>query len=219
MTKKVKTPWPTKAVMDQIYEMKLWGGSEFDFYSGSGSHNPKITNPYLEAVITFLKSFKHPLVVCDLGCGDFNIGKHLTPYTKKFIAVDIVEKLIDRNKELYKENNLEFYCFDITKDELPKADCVILRQVLQHLSNKEIQNVVKKLANYKYVILTEHIPLGDFVSNKDIISGQGIRIKQNSGVDLLEAPFNLKVKGEKQLGEHVLENGKGRIVTTLFELL
>ncbi len=219
MAKKVKTPWPTKAVMDQIYEMKLWGGSEFDFYSGSGSHNPIIINPYLEAVITFLKSFKQPLVVCDLGCGDFNIGKHLTPYTKKFIAIDIVEKLIDRNQTVHKENNLEFYCLDIAKDELPEADCVILRQVLQHLSNKDIQNVVKKLANYRYVILTEHIPLGDFISNKDTISGQGIRIKQNSGVNLLETPFNLKVKGKKQLGEHVLENGKGRIVTTLFELL
>ncbi len=218
MTKKTKKPWPTKEVMNQIYNLKLWGGNEFDFYSGEGSHNPKITSPYLEQVILFLKSFSKPITVCDLGCGDFNIGKHLTKYTKKFIAVDIVKSLINRNKTLYKEDNLGFYCLDIAKAKLPAADCIILRQVLQHLSNLEIQNIVKKLKVYKYIILTEHIPLGNFMPNKDIISGQSIRLKQNSGVNILEAPFNLKVKEEKQLGEHILENKKGRIVTTLYKI-
>lgn len=218
MTKKIKKPWPTKDVMNQIYEMHLWGGNQFDFYSGTGSHDPKIIDPYLKAIIAFLESHNTPLIVCDLGCGDFNIGKHLTKYSKKYIAIDIVENLIHRNKNLYQEDNLEFYCLDIVKDELPTADCIILRQVLQHLSNKDIEKVIKKLAAYKYIILTEHIPLGKFVPNKDIISGQGIRLKQNSGVNLLEPPFNLKIKDQKQLGEYVFENGKGRIVTTLFEV-
>ncbi len=218
MTKSIKTPWPTKDVMTQIYDMKLWGGNQFDFYSGAGSHDPKIIHPYLNTLIAFLESHNNALTVCDLGCGDFNIGKHLTEYAKKYIAVDIVENLINRNKTLYKENNLEFHCSDITKDELPLGDCIILRQVLQHISNTEIQNLIKKVATYKYIILTEHIPLGKFIPNKDIISGQGIRLKQNSGVNLLEAPFNLKIKEEKQLGEHILEDNEGRIVTTLFEV-
>ncbi len=218
MTKKLKKPWPTKKVMNQIYHMHLWGGNEFDFYSGIGSHNPKIITPYLKAVIAFLESFKDPLVVCDLGCGDFNIGKHLTEYSKKYIAVDIVKTLIDRNKKIYKIHNLEFSCLDIINKELPSGDCIILRQVLQHLSNTEIQKITKKLTFYKYIILTEHIPVGDFIPNKDIISGQGIRLKQNSGVNILEPPFNLKIKYQKQLGEHVFENGKGRIVTILFRL-
>ncbi len=218
MAKKVKIPWPTKDVMNQIYDKHLWGGNEFDFYSGAGSHNPEIINPYLKVVTEFLKSHNNSLVVCDLGCGDFNIGKHLTKYTKKYIAVDIVENLITRNKTLYKEDNLAFYCLDIIEDELPFGDCIILRQVLQHLSNKEIEKVTKKLNTYKYIVLTEHIPLGYFTPNKDIISGQGIRLKQNSGVNLLKPPFNLKVKEQKILSEYLLENEKGRIVTTLFEL-
>ena len=133
MVTKSKKPWPTKAVMTQIYDMKLWGGKAFDFYSGAGSHNPTIINPYLNALTTFLESFSTPLVVCDLGCGDFNIGSQLAKFTKKYIAIDIVEELIIRNKKLYKEDNLEFYCLDIAKDELPPGDCIIIRQVLQHL--------------------------------------------------------------------------------------
>ncbi|MDO5972175.1 class I SAM-dependent methyltransferase [Flavivirga aquimarina] len=218
MSKKIKKPWPTKDVMNQIYDMKLWGGSTFDFYSGTGSHDPKIINPYLNALITFLDAFTTPPVVCDLGCGDFNIGKHVTKYTKKYVAIDIVEKLIDRNKNLYKEEHLGFHCLDITKDELPSGDCIILRQVLQHLSNAEIQEIIKKIDAYKYIILTEHIPLGNFIPNKDIISGQGIRIKQNSGVNILEAPFNFKIKYKKTLDEHILEHNNGRIVTTLYQV-
>ncbi|WP_338357249.1 class I SAM-dependent methyltransferase [Yeosuana marina] len=218
MTKPQKKPWPTKDVMNQIYEMNLWGGKESDFYSGIGSHDPKIINPYLDAVITFLNSHNKSLVVCDLGCGDFNIGKHLTKYSKKYIAADIVENLINRNKTLYKEDNLAFYCLDIANDDLPSGDCVILRQILQHLSNKEIEKVIKKIVVYKYVILTEHVPLESFIPNKDIISGQGIRIKQKSGVSLLEAPFNLKIKAEKKLYEQILEHNKGQIVTTLYQL-
>lgn len=217
MVKNAKKPWPTKAAMTQIYEQRLWGGETHDFYSGFGSYDSKIMNPYLESLIAFLESHNTPLVVCDLGCGDFNIGKHLTQYTRKYIAIDIVENLINRNKILYKEDNLEFLCLDISKDELPSGDCVILRQILQHLSNTEIQNVVEKLVDYKYVILTEHIPLGDFIPNKDIISGQGIRLKQNSGVDILKVPFNLKIKYEKKVAEFILENGKGRIMTTLYQ--
>ncbi|GAA4894232.1 class I SAM-dependent methyltransferase [Flaviramulus aquimarinus] len=198
--------------------MNLWGGTTFDFYSGIGSHDPKIINPYLEHLIVFLESHNNSLVVCDLGCGDFNIGKHLAKYTKKYIAIDIVEKLINRNKKIFEEDNLEFYCLDIAKDKLPSADCIIIRQVLQHLSNSEIQSIIKKLVNYKYIILTEHIPLGHFIPNKDIISGQGIRLKENSGVDLLVLPFKLKVKDQKILDEHILENNKGRILTTLYEV-
>ena len=215
-TKKIKKPWPTKDAMEQVYEMKLWGDNTADFYSGDGSHNPKIVKPYIDVITSFLSSFKNPLIVCDFGCGDFNIGKELVNYAKKYIAVDIVENLIAYNKENFKEENLEFHCLDLAKDELPKGDCALIRQVLQHLSNKEVQCIVTKLARFKYVILTEHLPIGDFEPNKDIISGQGIRLKNKSGVNILQPPFNLKIKEEKQLVSTILNNNKGIIVTTLY---
>jgi len=216
--KKNKNPWPTKDAMDQVYKMKLWGNNNAEFYSGSGSHQPKIIIPYIQIVTSFLCSFKKPIRVLDLGCGDFNIGKNFVKYSDNYLAVDIVADLIKHNKENFSAENLEFKCLDIAVDDLPKADCVILRQVLQHLSNAEVKNIVGKLVNFKYVILTEHLPLGDFNPNKDIISGQGIRIKKQSGIDLLAAPFHLKIKEEKHLASYILENGKGEIVTKLFTI-
>ncbi len=217
-SKKTKTPWPTKNVMEQVYEKNLWGGNKADFYSGEGSHQPEIVNPYIAAVTTFLTSFENPLTVCDLGCGDFNVGKELVPHTKKYVAVDIVPSLIARNKEKFKAPNLEFQCLDISVADLPAGNCAILRQVLQHLSNAEIQSILNKLAAYKYIILTEHLPQEAFTPNKEIISGQGNRLKKHSGVNLLAPPFNFKVKEKTQLSAVVLNEDKGIIVTTLLQL-
>lgn len=213
-----KKPWPTKDAMKQVYEKNLWGGGDTDFYSGTGSHHPELVQPYVEAVRSFLRSFEEPLVVCDLGCGDFNIGKDLVSHTRRYLAVDIVADLIERNRKLFKAENLEFLCLDIAKDDWPVGDCVILRQVLQHLSNAEIQGIVKKLHDYKYVILTEHVPEGEFEPNKDIISGQGIRLKKKSGVDLLAPPFNLQVKEKEQWLSVPAKEWGGLVVTTLYRM-
>lgn len=217
MAKKIKQPWPTKDAMEQVYEMSLWGGSEFDFYSGEGSHHPDLVEPYVETIKEFLQSFKTPLTICDLGCGDFNVGKQLLPYVKNYTAIDIVAPLIERNQQLFKNNKLEFVCADIAKDDLPKSDCVLIRQVLQHLSNAEIKSVVKKLKQYKYIILTEHVPVGDFEPNIDIISGQGIRIKKKSGVDILKAPFDFSFTERVDLLKVFPKNGMGIVVTTLYK--
>ena len=217
-TKKIKKPWPTRAVMEQVYELRLWGGEKIEFYSGLGSHQLEIVKPYIAVVISFLRSFKTPISVCDLGCGDFNVGKELVIYTKKYVAIDIVAPLITFNKEKFKEPNLEFHCLDIAVADLPIGDCAIVRQVLQHLSNGEVQAIINKLLNFKYLILTEHVPKGDFIPNKDILSGQGIRLKKKSGINLVATPFHLKVKEEKQLIAYSLEGNKGILVTTLYVL-
>ena len=218
LPKNKKTPWPTKAVMQQIYDQHLWGGSAYDFYSGEGSHKKEILKPYFDAVSKFFKSFNGQLTVCDLGCGDFNVGRHLIEYFQTYIAVDIVDNLIERNKSLFKYPNLEFNCLDIVEDPLPKSDCAILRQILQHLSNDEIMKISKKLKDYKYLIITEHLPLGDFVANRDIVTSMGNRTKYHSGVNLLQDPFNLDVKEKRVINEVFLGNGKGRISTMLLIL-
>jgi hypothetical protein len=74
-TKTIKKPWLTKDVMEQVYDLHLWGDNSSDFCSGFGSHQSEIVNPYVAVVSSFLTSFKKPPRVCDFGCGDFNIGK------------------------------------------------------------------------------------------------------------------------------------------------
>lgn len=52
----------------------------------------------------------------------------------------------------------------------------------------------------------------------DIISGQGVRLKRKSGVVLKEEPFNFDYSSKRKLLRYELENGKGSIVTWVYEL-
>ena len=217
-TQRTKQPWPTKDAMEQVYAKKLWGGQDADFYSGTGSHLPELVEPYVQAVKEFLASFEEPLTVCDLGCGDFNVGSRLAPHCNRYVAVDIVPELIARNRQRYQAQNLTFHCLDMAVDPLPAGDCAILRQVLQHLSNAEVARIVHQLSAYRYVIVTEHVPHGAFIPNSDILSGQGIRLKKNSGLDLLAAPFNLRPRSERLLTSLAAPDGKGVIRTTVYEM-
>ncbi len=213
-----KEPWPTKKVMDQIYDQNLWGGKKGEFYSGEGSHNPLIIAPYINSVKTFLQSFDQKISVCDLGCGDFNVGKQLVDFTSEYIGVDIVDELINHNKKVHKSEGLTFQNLDVSKDNLPKADCVVIRQVLQHLSNYEIIEILKKLDGYKYAIITEHLPEGEFNPNIDKIASLGVRLNHNSGVVIEESPFNFQFKSKRRLLSVKSVNWKGVIVTDLFLL-
>lgn len=204
--------------MAQIYEKNLWGANADTFYSGDGSHDSELVVPYVNAIVSFLNSFEEPLTVCDLGCGDFNIGRQLVPYASRYVGVDIVSDLIAYNQKTFKEKNLEFKCLNIAIDNLPDGDCAIIRQVFQHLSNTEVQNILNNLSLYTYLILTEHIPENEYVPNIDIISGQGTRLKKNSGISITEAPFLFKAKQQKELLVQVSPTRKGVIKTTLYKL-
>jgi hypothetical protein len=220
MSLRKKTPWPTKAVMTQIYDLGFWGkGSVEDkFYSGNGSHEQKIIVPYIKFVQTFLQSFPNKLSVVDLGCGDFNIVKNFVQLTQKYDALDVVEELIAYNSRKFNFPNVQFSCLDIGIDDLPMADCAIIRQVLQHLSNDEVNLILPKLKRYKYLIVTEHVPEGNFEANKDIVTGQGIRLKQNSGIDLTKEPFNLNPINTTLILKSQHSNYKGIIETKLYQM-
>ncbi|MFS4415344.1 class I SAM-dependent methyltransferase [Maribacter sp. 2307ULW6-5] len=204
--------------MAQIYDQNLWGGPKGSFYSGQGSHHPGLTVPYLERLTQFLNTFNPLPVVCDLGCGDFNVGRELVPFSSRYIGVDIVPMLIAHNKARFREPKLDFRCLDIAKDPLPKGNCALLRQVLQHLNNEEIHAILRKLSGFGHVVVTEHVPSGSFDPNVDIISGQGTRLRRGSGVVLTAPPFNFSVAHQEKWLSLPSPDGKGVVETVLYTM-
>lgn len=183
-----------QSVFSEVYKKKMWGGED-EFFSGYGSHIQPAIEAYVEAISRFAASYPG-LKAVDLGCGDFNIGKHVMPFFKGYIACDVVPALISRNRKIFPEQ--EFQHLDITSSDLPAGDVALCRQVLQHLDNKQILAFLPKLIGFKYLIVTEHLPIGNFVPNSNKPLGAGIRAHQipPSGVMLTEAPFNLKARGD-----------------------
>lgn len=209
-------------IFNEIYQNGFWGKSKDGFTSsGEGSHNPKLIFPYIKSVKNFLLDQDFSTIV-DIGCGDFNIGKNFVNYANRYVACDVSDFILKRNIERYSSyKNLEFKKLDLGIDILPEGDICILRQVLQHISNQDIINFCNKINSYnpyKYLILTEHLPLIEkFTFNLDKPSGPKTRIGIGSGVILHKQPFNLKFKKFYLLDNVV--NLDSQITTTLYEFI
>jgi hypothetical protein len=210
-----------KEAFTMIYSDALWGRSPTargDFCSGSGSHQPHVVATYVKAVGAFLRSLDTKPRAVDLGCGDFSVGSQIRSLCGPYVACDVVEPLIERNKDKYRGLEVDFRLIDITTEELPDGDVAFVRQVFQHLSNELILAALPAIsAKFKYLLLTEHIPaLPGFIPNIDKPTGPDTRLHSGSGVVLTSAPFNLRVKRAQVLCE-VLE-GDSVIQTYLYEL-
>ena len=151
--------------------------------------------PYCKLIQSFISEHDIQCVV-DLGCGDFKVASQWITEHICYEGVDIVPELIDYNNEKYGKENIHFQCLDIVTDELPDGELCLVRQVLQHLSNSEILQILNKLKKYKYVIVTEHITAKEYAHEYNIDKGHGActRVFKQSGIYLDEAPFNMKVQ-------------------------
>jgi SAM-dependent methyltransferase len=212
-----------KETFSRVYEGGYWGRSkepEEKYYSGPGTHKDEAVALYLSAVNGFLQSLGERPDVVDLGCGDFAIGSRIRPNCRTYIAADVVEGLIERDRKRYANDNVEFRVLDIINDDLPGGDVVFLREVLQHLSNSDIGKVAAKLPEkYRYLILTESLPRFEgFLPNLDKPRGPDIRStfeETGSGVVLTEPPFNLKVTESTLLCEAYADDpGRKSVIRT-----
>ena len=110
-----------------------------------------------------------------------------------YTGADLVEDMLAHHREKYGNEKTRFVVLNAIKDELPQAELVTIRQVLQHLSNAQIQEILNKLSAFKYVIITEHMLTSDnVVPNLDKIPGPHIRTRVLSSVFIDKPPFNVK---------------------------
>lgn len=202
-------------IFKRVYEQKIWNKtSDLDFDSGPGSHNVDVLKPYLDAIISFLNENRN-MIIIDLGCGDFNVGSNLVKFSKKYIAIDVVGNLIDRNKFFFKSNRLIFKKIDVVYEDIPAGDCILIKEVFQHITNKEIKMILKKLINFKYLIITESEPLNNFKPNKNKLRGPDCRTDIGSGIIIDKPPFNFSYQKKKELMR--VRKDDRYIVTTFYQ--
>jgi len=172
-------------VFSTIYETAEWGTNEDGKgYSGEGSL-VKNALPYIKFLKDFIVENKIKSVV-DLGCGDWTFTKTIDWSGVDYTGIDVVPSVLQNNKRLYSKPNVRFICADATKVKIPKADLLICKEVLQHLSDQDVKAILKQAKNYKYCLFTNDVdPLTRTSNNGDIESGAWRTI------DLTKPPFNL----------------------------
>lgn len=167
-----------KAVFSKIYAD---GGWSEETASGIGST--------LEAT-TIIRQQLPPLLgridahsILDAPCGDFNWMKEVELPGIHYTGVDIVSDLIERNRQLYANSAREFRLLDLAKDKLPKADLILCRDCLIHLSLHNAMQVIKnfKASGSGYLLTTTYT---DLAKNSEILTGQW------RPINLQAPPFN-----------------------------
>ena len=189
-----------ETVFSDIYKDGGWGCDENGIsISGHGS-TPNKVQEYLNCLNSFLDKYRIKTIV-DIGCGDFNLGKHLQLADRNYIGIDVAKSMIQRNQKLYNAKNISFLSGDAITMPIPPADLVICKDVLSHLSIKNVMKLLNKLNIYKYCIITNDISLEncDTEVNSEIQNGHW------RPLDLTKAPFNLSVTPilVMRSGEHI----------------
>lgn len=183
---------PVGDVFQKIYEQNTWGGEGDAFYSGPGSDDLP-ARVYADGIRRFIDRHNVRSVV-DLGCGDFRVAQRIVDTAIDYTGVDVVQPLIEQNRARYASPSVRFEYRDITQDPLPPGDLCLLREVLQHLSNAQILQVLPKLSQYKYAIYSDYQPASQGVPNRDISHGHDTRIWRDSALYLDQPPFNMTIE-------------------------
>lgn len=156
----------TEYVFTDIFSGNKWGG--VDSVSGSGSDLVQ-TKIIIEELPKLFREYSVHSVL-DIPCGDFHWMKHVDMDGVNYLGADIVNKLIDNNKQLFENNNIAFCKLNLIQDALPKVDIIFCRDCLVHLSYKDIflalRNICDSEATY---LLTTTFPARQ--SNRDIVTG------------------------------------------------
>ena len=170
---------------NRIYAEGIWGkDATGKGRSGTGS-TLEITREYRAYVEDFMK--KHAVKsVVDAGCGDWSFSSAINWGDASYLGVDIASDVIEAVRKKHEKGNIKFQVGDITED-LPPADLLISKDVLQHLSNelvhKFIENNLRK-GKYKWVILTN--------DRSSLPRNQDTRTGRYRMIDLAAPPFEVR---------------------------
>lgn len=164
-------------VFNDIYKYYKWG-----YGSGWGSVG-FLNKPFVSFINNFLNKHEDIKIIVDIGCGDWQMGRHFKLGNKRYIGCDVSSVAINAVRKKYSSENRQFLILDAVKDDLPDGDLVIIKDVLQHLSNNDVGRVLSKLMKYKYVIVQNDVLSKKFI-NRDIKNGSW------RPIDVTKPPFN-----------------------------
>ena len=189
----------------EIYDKAIWGhGPDGKGFSGSGSSvkNAKI---YMQFLQKFLKDNNIKSVV-DVGCGDWTFSQYIDWSGINYIGYDVVKSVIEMNKRRFSGQNFQFIMGDALNTNLPAADLLICKDVLQHLPNSDILLFLKQCSKFKHCLITNDCdPKTGTSSNRDISFRGDCR-----PIDLIQAPFF--VKGFKVLSYNSGKSDKKQVL-------
>jgi SAM-dependent methyltransferase len=164
------------AAFGNIYRSKTWG-------HGSGPGSSETNTIEYRAFITRFMEANSISTVTDLGCGDWQFSQFLSWSGVDYVGLDVVPEIVEHNRRHFARPNIRFAVFSGTEC-LPGGDLLLAKEVLQHLPNAtiaELLNAVRR--KYRFALITNSTEPRS-LTNRDIEPG-GFR-----PLRLQDAPFD-----------------------------
>ena len=180
---RLRKPPALEARFTEVYEKALWGDDETR--SGWGS---KRESGHVQAALAYLNEIipaRGVRSVADIPCGDFNWQPLLLERWPglDYAGYDIVRSLIADVRR--KHPAVRFAVLDVTKQVPPRADLILCKDLLNHLTYDDIR---RALANMKRSGAMWLLASNDFThaSNEDVIDAGN----NHRPVDICKPPLH-----------------------------
>jgi SAM-dependent methyltransferase len=167
----------------RIYKSGLWGKNN----AGEGTSGEGSSLLTTESYRTFLQQFlkeMHIHSVVDAGCGDWEFSRAIKWDGIDYKGYDVVKSVIKKNKAKFSRSNIQFYHVDLLQTELPTADLLLCKDVLQHLTIEDVLLFIKQLPKFKYCLITNDVYPTTLSSHNPQIARGDYR-----PLDLTQPPF------------------------------
>lgn len=186
-----------KQIFSDYYSNNYWDNE--DSRSGPGS-DIKQTQKLIDDLPEILNKFEVKSIL-DAPCGDFFWMKNVDLTGIDYTGTDIVDELIKRNNEQFGKAGITFKVIDLIGDTIPKVDLIFCRDLLVHLPDQKVSQVLKNFVNSgsTYLLTTDF--KGDF-KNIDIVMGDW------RPLNLENSPFNLPTPLYQYQEDSTLGQGK-----------
>jgi hypothetical protein len=146
---------PVEARFAGIYRSNAWRGGE----SASGPGSSLAATAGLRAELPALLARLSCRSLLDAPCGDVHWLRSVELPAITYTGVDVVPEVITRNRAELTLAGRTFVCLNLCDGDLPRADLILCRDGLVHLSNRDVQ---RALANFRRsgatYLLTTHFP-------------------------------------------------------------
>lgn len=153
-----------------IFETNLWGADQ----SLSGLGSSVDATQHVRAALEQVCREYQIKTLLDLPCGDISWIHQTKLPIREYFGADILPKIIEQNRARVDPKRLEyavrFEVIDLTRDVLPRADLILCRDCLVHLSFANVQLALKNIASSGAdYLLTTTFP--DHEGNEDVEDG------------------------------------------------
>ena len=174
-----------ESVFTHIYETGFWDvNKEGKGTSGTGS-TVESTKLYVVFLQEFLRENNIKTVV-DVGCGDWTFSQFINWNGIDYVGYDVVKSLVDENNKKFGNAHCRFVHGNALDIDLPPADLLICKDVLQHLPTLDIKRFLQQCKKFKHCLITSGVYfVSETGSNRNIQAG---RFRM---LDLTVSPFNV----------------------------